>query len=185
MPRSDYTICTSGQLPASITVSHDFAVTRYSSPPFGSHDPCTYSEPCPLGSGPAAPAGRPGDTPVALGERPQTTGGVEGRATKDVRPPPPASRRHRQPYPDPASTPPSLHRQPRFHCARQRIPPGGQRPWQWWLAGGTTVSGKGKGTMSRADTTRRQGGHPEGHPTLDSTLNPTAPAGPPALLSPA
>ncbi len=74
MPRSDHTICTSGRRPTSTAVSHGFVVTRYSSPPFGSHDPCTYSEPCPLGSGPAAPAGRPGDTPVALGERPQTTG---------------------------------------------------------------------------------------------------------------
>jgi len=59
MPRSDYTICTSGQLPASITVSHDFAVTRYSSPPFGSHGTRWHSEPCPLDSGPVALAGRP------------------------------------------------------------------------------------------------------------------------------
>jgi len=51
MPRSGYTICTSEQRPASTTVSHGFAVERYSSPPFGSHGPRKHSEPCPLDCG--------------------------------------------------------------------------------------------------------------------------------------
>ena len=51
MPHSGYTICTSEQRPASTTVSHGFAVGRYSSPPFGSHGPCKHSKPCPLDFG--------------------------------------------------------------------------------------------------------------------------------------
>jgi len=51
MPHSGYTICTSEQRPASTTVSHGFAVGRYSSPPFGSHGPCKHSKPCPLDCG--------------------------------------------------------------------------------------------------------------------------------------
>jgi len=51
MPRSGYTICTSGQLPTSTTVSHGFVVAWYSSPPFGSHGPCKHSKPCPLDCG--------------------------------------------------------------------------------------------------------------------------------------
>jgi len=51
MPHSGYTICTSEQRPASTTVSHGFAVERYSSPPFGSQGPCKHSKPCPLDFG--------------------------------------------------------------------------------------------------------------------------------------
>ena len=47
-------------------------------------------------------------------------------------------------------------RQPRFHCARQQVPPGSQRPWQWWLADGATVSGEGLGHR-RVQTPRGNG----------------------------
>ena len=52
MPRSDNSICTSGRWPASTAVSQGLTVSRYSSPPFGSHCTCWNSEPCSLNLGP-------------------------------------------------------------------------------------------------------------------------------------